>query len=123
MVWLCKTKIWWKRKVALYGYIKTDTIYKDIAENVEIRFDTSNYELDKPLSKDKNKKVIRWMKDKLDGKIMKKIAGFKAKTYSYLIYNDSEDKTKMCHKKINFENYKNCLEAETQPKNKINHLD
>ena len=32
-------------------YIKTDDIYKDIAEDVEIRFDTSNYELDRPLRK------------------------------------------------------------------------
>ena len=30
-------------------YIKTDYIYKDVAENVETRFDTSNYELDRPL--------------------------------------------------------------------------
>ena len=30
-------------------YIKTDDIYKDIAEDVEIRFATSNYELDRPL--------------------------------------------------------------------------
>ena len=28
------------------GYIKRDNIYKDIAEDVEIRFDTSNYELE-----------------------------------------------------------------------------
>ena len=32
-------------------YIKTDGIYKDIAEDVETRFDTRNYELDRPLSK------------------------------------------------------------------------
>ena len=42
----------------LYGYsftvyIKTD-ISKDIAEDVETRFDTSNYKLDTPLSKGKN---------------------------------------------------------------------
>ena len=44
-------------------YIKTDDIYKDIAEDVETRFDTSNYELEcnsaeRPLPKGKNKKVI-----------------------------------------------------------------
>ena len=44
---------------------KTDDIFKDIAEDVEIRFDTSNYELDKPLPKEKNKKVIGLIKDKL----------------------------------------------------------
>ena len=27
-------------------YVKTDDIYKDIAEDVETRFDTSNYELE-----------------------------------------------------------------------------
>ena len=33
--------------------IKTDDIYKDIAKDVESRFDTSNYELDRPLPKEK----------------------------------------------------------------------
>ena len=37
-------------------YIKTDDICKDIAEDVESRFDTSNYELDRQLPKIKNKK-------------------------------------------------------------------
>ena len=35
-------------------YIKTDDIYKDIAEDVQTRFDTSNYELDRPFPKGKN---------------------------------------------------------------------
>ena len=43
-------------------YIKTDYVYRDITENVETRFDTSNYELDRLLPgkniKGKNKKVI-----------------------------------------------------------------
>ena len=34
-------------------YVKTDDIYKDIGEDVETRFDTSNYELDRPLPKGK----------------------------------------------------------------------
>ena len=34
-------------------YIKTYDIYKDIEEDVETRFDTSNYELDRPLPKGK----------------------------------------------------------------------
>ena len=37
-------------------YIKTDDIYKDIAEDIETRFDTSNYELDRPLTKEKKRK-------------------------------------------------------------------
>ena len=30
-------------------YIKTNDIFKDIAEDVETRFDASNYELERPL--------------------------------------------------------------------------
>ena len=39
-------------------YIKTDDIYKGIAKDVETRFDTSHYELVRPLPKAKNKKGI-----------------------------------------------------------------
>ena len=52
-------------------YIKTDDIYKYIVKDVQTRFDTSNYELDKPLSNGKNKKAIGVMKDKSGGKIIK----------------------------------------------------
>ena len=38
--------------------IKTENFYKDIANDVEKRCDTSNYEVDRPLSTGKNKKVI-----------------------------------------------------------------
>ena len=48
-------------------HVKTDDIYKDIAEDVETRFDTSNFEIDRRLSKGKNKKVIGLMKDELGG--------------------------------------------------------
>ena len=64
-------------------YIKTDNTYKDIAEDVRTRFDTSNYELDRPLSKGKNKIVTGLMKDKLEGKIMTKFVALKATTYGY----------------------------------------
>ena len=46
--------------------IKTDHIYKDIAEDVETRFDTSNHE-DHCL---KERKVIGLMKDELGRKII-----------------------------------------------------
>ena len=35
-------------------HIKTDDVYTDIAKDVETRFDTSNYELDRPYPKGKN---------------------------------------------------------------------
>ena len=37
-------------------YLKTENIYIDITEDVETRFDTSNCELDRPLTKEKMKK-------------------------------------------------------------------
>ena len=37
-------------------HIKTKDFYKDIANDVEKWFDTSNYECDRPLPKVKNKK-------------------------------------------------------------------
>ena len=69
----------------LYGYrhfivyVKTDDIYKDIAEDVEIKFNTSNCELERQFIKGK-KIVIGLMKDELDGKIMKKYIELGAKT-------------------------------------------
>ena len=38
--------------------IKTSDFYKDIANDVEKRFDTSNYEVNRLLPTGKNKKVI-----------------------------------------------------------------
>ena len=88
------------------GYIKADAIYKGNAEDVETRFETSNYELDRPLPKGKNEIVIGLMKDELRGKIMTKFVALRAKTYSFLIDEGSEDKKakgtrheKLCHKK------------------------
>ena len=98
-------------------YVKTDDICRDIAEDVETRFDTSNYELDRPLPKGKNRKVIE---DEVGGKIMIIFLGLRAKSYSYLIDDGSEDKKAKDTKK--FENYKNCLES-TQLENKINYLE
>ena len=44
-------------------YIQEDDIYRDIKEDVETRYDTLYYELDRPLPAIKNKKVIALMKD------------------------------------------------------------
>ena len=46
-------------------YIKTDDIYKDIVEVLEARLGTLNYGLDRPLSKEKKKKVMELTKDEL----------------------------------------------------------
>ena len=81
-------------------HIKTEDFYKDIASDVEKRFDTSNYEVNRPLPTGKNKRVIGLMKDKLGGKIMTECVALRTKTYSYLTDDCEEDKmakgTKKC---------------------------
>ena len=55
---------------------KDDVEYfsEDIADEVEKRFGTPNYEVNRPLSTEKDKKVIGLMKDELGGKIMTEFA-------------------------------------------------
>ena len=58
----------WIRITSLFMQ-KADDICKDIAEDVEKRYDTSNFEIDRPLPIEKSKKVIGL----LGGQIMKKL--------------------------------------------------
>ena len=94
---------------------KTNNFYEDIANDVENRFDTSNYEVNRPLLMGKNKKVIGLMKDELGGKIITEFITLRPKTYSYLTDDGKEDKkakgTKKCiiKKMIKFNDYKKCL--------------
>ena len=50
-------------KYCFIVYIKTNDNYKDIAEDIETGFDISNYELNRPLPKEKNKNKIILMED------------------------------------------------------------
>ena len=92
--------------------IKTEDFYKNISNDVKKRFDTSNYEVDRPLSTGKNKKVIGLMKDELGGKIITEFATLRPKTYLYLTDDCKEDKkakgTKKCiiKRMIKFNGYK-----------------
>ena len=95
--------------------IKTNDFYKDIAIVFGNRFDTSNYEVNRPLPMGKNKKVIGLMKDELGGKIITEFVTLRPKTYSYLTDDGKEDKkvkgTKKCviKKMSKFNDYKKCL--------------
>ena len=53
-----KTKLCSMDTESFIVYIKTNDIYKDIAEDIETRFDISNYELDTPLPKEEIKKQL-----------------------------------------------------------------
>ena len=94
--------------------IKTEDFYKDIAKDVETRFDTSGYEPDRPLLIGKNEKVIGLMKDELGGKIMKEFISLRPKMYSYRVEESEPKKCKgikkcVVKKTISFEDYKRCL--------------
>ena len=95
--------------------IKTEDFYKDIANDVEKMFDTSNYEVDRPLPTGKNKKVIGLMKDELGKGIFTEFVALRPKTYSYLTDDCKENKkakgTKNCviKRMIKFDDYKKCI--------------
>ena len=80
--------------------IKTNDFYKDISNDVEKRFDTSNYEVNRTLPIGKNKEVIGLKKDELGRKIITEFVTLRPKTYSYSTDDGKEDKkakeTKKC---------------------------
>ena len=98
-------------------HIITEDFYKSIATDVEKWFDTSNYDEDdkKPLPIGKSKKVIGLFKDELGGGIMIEFVGLRAKTYAYLMDDDTQHKktkgTKKCiiKRELMFKNDDDCL--------------
>ena len=60
-------------------HVKTDDVYRDIAEDVETRFDTSHYKIDGPLPMGKNEQVIVLVKDELARKNHENICWIKSK--------------------------------------------
>ena len=118
--WNCiqgKAKLCYMDTDSFVIHIKTEYLYEDIANDDEKSFATSNYDEDekRPLPISKNKKVIGLFKDELGGKVMKEFAGIWAKTYPYLMDDDSEHKkakgTKKCiiKRRLLFKNYTDCL--------------
>ena len=87
---------------------------KILQNDVEKRFDTLNYEVNRPLPTGKNRKVTGLMKVELGGKIMTEFEALRPKTYSYLMDDGNSNKkatwTKNCViKRRLFHDYKNCL--------------
>ena len=93
--------------------IDIEDFYKDIANDVETRFDTSGY-CNRPLPVGKNKKVIGLMKDELGGEIMKEFISLRPKMYTYRVGSSEPKKCKgikkcVVKKTITFDDYKKCL--------------
>ena len=107
-------------------YIETEDFYKDISNDVNKWFETSNFskDINRPLEKGKNRKVIGKFKDELGGLIMSKFCALRSKAYAFLIdgFNDIDYEkhniinkktkgTKKCviKNKITFNDYVNVL--------------
>ena len=74
--------------------IKTDDFYEDNSDDVEARFDTSGYSHSqvRPLPIGVNKKVIGFMKDELNGRVMTELMALRLKMYAYNTLGGSGDK-------------------------------
>ena len=90
-------------------------------------FNTSNYELETPLTKRKKKNVIALIKDELGRKIIAEFSALKPKRYNYLsddMYQNKKEKAQnsAIRQKFKFVDYKHCLEA-NQLQKEINQLE
>ena len=77
--------------------IKTEDFYKDIAEDIESKYDKSDYPKDhsavaQGFKVGCNKKVIGMMKDEAAGKQITEFVGLRSKTYAYTV--DGKDSKK-----------------------------
>ena len=74
--------------------IKTEDFFEDISNDVEGRFDASNYVEDykRPIPIGKNKKVPGLFKGELGGKIITKVVALRPKAYAYLDDDDNDHK-------------------------------
>ena len=96
--------------------IPTEDFYKDIAPDIDQKFDTSNFEKDhiSGIASVKNKKVIGMMKDEAGGKQITEFVGLRSKLYSFKFDEEEEKKCKGVKRSevkrtINFKDYKDCL--------------
>ena len=76
--------------MSFFLIMQNQNMYKDIVEDVETRFGTSNFEIERPLTKEKSKRIIGLMKDELGEQFTKELDGLRAKPFSYL--KDGSDK-------------------------------
>ena len=111
--------------------IKTDNFYKDIAEVVESKFDTSDFDKNHPAINDfgfkvgVNKKAIGMFKDETGGKQIEEFVGLRSKLYSYKIHEKEHKRCKgvkrsAVAKSITHEDYQNCLRTKNEQHRTMN---
>ena len=98
--------------------IQSDDFYKDISEDIEDKFDTSDYPTDHKsgILTGVNKKVIGMFKDEVAGQQITHFVGLRPKLYSFKIENNREDvrkckgiKKNVVKKSLSFQQYVQCL--------------
>ena len=67
-----KANLWFMDTDSFIAQVRVEDMYKDINQDVEKRFGTSNFDMDRPFPAGKDNRVIGLMKDELGGQIMKK---------------------------------------------------
>ena len=108
--------------------IRTDDFYKDISQDIETKFDTSDYPKEHPsgILTGVNKKVIGMFKDEVAGKQLTHFVGLRPKLYCFKVEEDKT--TKKCKgmkknvvkKGIQFEDYVKSLFSGEKQMRKMN---
>ena len=108
--------------------IRTDDFYKDISQDIESKFDTSDYPKDHPsgILTGVNKKVMGMFKDEVAGNQLTHFVGLRPKLYCFKVEGDKI--TKKCKgmkknvvkKGIQFEDYVKCLFSGEKQMRKMN---
>ena len=97
--------------------IQTEDFYKDISQDIETKFDTSDYPKEHPsgILTGVNKKVIGMFKDEVAGKQITHFVGLRPKLYDFKVEEGKEVskckgiKKNVVKKTINFDDYVQCL--------------
>ena len=95
-------------------HIKTEDYYEDIVGDVDSRYDTSNYEVDRPFPKEMNKKVIGLIKQELGRNNKTEFVSLRPETYTYLTDDDKSIKKVKGQKSVTkrtlkFDGYHDCF--------------
>ncbi|XP_065640568.1 uncharacterized protein LOC136073127 [Hydra vulgaris] len=110
--------------------IKTKDFYTDIANDIESKFDTSEFDKNHPAVRNGfkvgvNKKVLGVFKEDSGGKIIIEFIGLRSKLYSFKIDGEDKKRCKGIKKNvvknyITHEDYKDCLLSRKDQMRKMN---
>ena len=122
-----KAKLLFTDTDSLMYSIKTEDFYEDIKNDVDSKFDMSDYPKDHPLYSSTNKKVIGMFKDEVGGRQITEFVGLRAKLYSYVMGGNDHKKCKgvkksVVKKSITHQDYKECLLSGEEQLRKMNFI-